>query len=129
MGGIIVGWNSAVLGQIMNVGEFSLTVKFYSKQFKFQWHYTLVYGPIERSHKYDFWKELRTNGGSPIVPAITYGDFNAILIMEDKVTGVPNLEDIQCANSFMHYHELWEPPRGIGILLRQMVKLIRFGLN
>lgn len=29
------------------------------------------------------------------------GDFNAIFVLDDKFSGVPNLEDIRCANTFM----------------------------
>lgn len=101
-GGIIVGWNSAdIIGQVMFVGEFSLTMAFFSKRFNFRWRCTSVYGPVDRSRKQAFWDELRTVSGESVVPMVICGDFNAIFALEDKVTGVPNLEDIRCANAFL----------------------------
>lgn len=94
-GGIIVGWNSVLFtGKLERVGTFSLMVEFYSKKGNFIWHCTMVYGPNARSHKVAFWEELRECAGATNVPWIVCGDFNAIFSLEDKPSGVPNLDDV-----------------------------------
>lgn len=37
----------------------------------------------------------------PVIPSIVCGDFNAILVMANKVTSVPDLKDIRNANAFI----------------------------
>lgn len=70
----------------------------------------MVYGPNGRSRKHAFWKELRDSGGATYVPWVICGGFNAIFLMEDKNTGIPNLDDIHSANLFLHDLGLQEPP-------------------
>ncbi|XP_039133793.1 uncharacterized protein LOC120270793 [Dioscorea cayenensis subsp. rotundata] len=82
---------------------------FFSKRFNFSWRCTSVYGPVDRSRKQAFWDELRAVSGESMVPMVICGDFNAIFALEDKVTGVPNLEDIRCANAFLQDYAFFEP--------------------
>lgn len=101
-GEIIVDWNSVVLtGKVLNVGEFSLMIEFCSKQLKLQWQCTSVYFVVVRSRKLAFWEELRISVGLPVGPSIVCSDFNTIFVITDKVTGVPNMEDICNVNAFM----------------------------
>lgn len=91
-GGIIIGWNSSVLsGRVLSVGEFCLTIEFSYKVAPLTWICTSVYGPVARPRKLAFWEELRACVGPPSVPSIVCGDFNAIFVLSDKVTGLPNL--------------------------------------
>lgn len=56
-GGIVLGWNSALLtGNIIRIGAFSLTVDFCSKKDNSNWRCTTVYGPNARSLKHAFGK-------------------------------------------------------------------------
>lgn len=111
VGGIIVGWNSSILdGKVLRVGDYSLTIEFFSKQFLMVWFCTMVYGLVARARKSAFWEELRADVGPPDVPSIVCGDFNAIFALEDKVSGTPNVDDICFANSFMVDRGFWEPP-------------------
>ncbi|KAH7677423.1 DNase I-like protein [Dioscorea alata] len=88
-------------GQLVQVGEFSLTVDFCSTCDLFRWSCTNVYGPIARSRKGDFWAELRNCATESSVPWVIYGDFNAIFSVGDKSFGAPNFEDIRQAGTFM----------------------------
>lgn len=110
-GGIIIGWNNGVLsGKLERVEVFSLTVEFHSEKDNFKWRCTTVYGPIVRSLKRAFWEELQECGGPMAIPWIVCGDFNAIILMEDKISGIHNLNDLRCANAFLNDLGLLEPP-------------------
>lgn len=68
-GGIVLGWNSALLiGTVGQVGEFCLSVDFVVWRDNFIWRCTTVYGPTERSRKRDFWEELSGSRGVASVP-------------------------------------------------------------
>lgn len=95
---------------LIKMGDFSLTVKFYSKTDNFKWRCTSVYGPNVRSLKRPFWEELHDFCNDPSIPWVVCGDFNVIFALEEKPSGVPNLEDIRCANAFMFDLGLLEPP-------------------
>ncbi|KAH7665893.1 Exodeoxyribonuclease III protein [Dioscorea alata] len=83
-GGIILGWNSAMLsGNIVFVGEFSVTADFCSLIDKFQWRCTTVYGPNASSRKLDFWEEIRKCENVGHAPWVICGDFNAIFDKEE----------------------------------------------
>ncbi|KAH7685642.1 DNase I-like protein [Dioscorea alata] len=109
-GGIVIGWNDTILkGDLVKVGEFSLTVDFCSSYDHTRWRCTSVYGPTVRSQKLDFWTELRTCVADPSVPWLICGDFNSIFAVGDKSSGTPNLEDIRQAGNFMNEFGLHEP--------------------
>lgn len=102
IGGIVMGWNSAIFdGTMLIRGTFCLTVEFFSKNVNLTWRCTTVYGPNARSLKHAFWEELRACVGPPSIPWIICGDFNAIFSVDDKNSGLPNLDDIRKANLFL----------------------------
>lgn len=109
-GGIILGWNDALLvGMLENVGTFIITIEFHSVRDNFTCRCTSVYGPNARSQKHAFWDELRSCGGDPMVPWVICGDSNAIFSLEDKPSETPNLEDLRNTNCFVHDLGLLDP--------------------
>lgn len=69
-----------------------------------------MYDPNVRALQKNFWEELRECCIDPEIPWVICGDFNAIFALEDKHSGVPNLDDISYANAFMFDLGLLEPP-------------------
>lgn len=49
--------------KLLKVGDFSLSVEFFSKRENFLWQCTSVYGPNARALKHAFWEELRNCTG------------------------------------------------------------------
>lgn len=92
------------------VGAFSLTVELCSKSDNLKCCFISVYGPNMRSFKMSFWEELHDCYSDSSIPWVVCGDFNAIFALEDKLSGIPNLDDIRCANAFMFNLGLLEPP-------------------
>lgn len=63
-GGMIIGWNSAILTRrVVTVGEFSLMIDFICKLDILKWRCTTVYGPTVRNLKQAFWEEIRACKG------------------------------------------------------------------
>lgn len=57
-----------------------------------------------------FWEELRECCSDSDIPWVIGGDFNAIFVMEDKLYGTPDIDDIRCANAFLFDLGLLEHP-------------------
>lgn len=110
-GGMIIGWNGAILaGKVERVGIFSITVGFQDLRNNFVWRYTTVYEPNARALKSSFWDELRGCGDEQHTSWVICGDFNAIFSTDDKHTRVHNLQEIRYANQFLLDLNLGEPP-------------------
>ncbi|XP_039129083.1 uncharacterized protein LOC120265272 [Dioscorea cayenensis subsp. rotundata] len=92
------------------LGDFGVSVDFYSKRDNFHWRCTSVHGPNARHLKTVFWEEIRGCCVPPELPWVIYGDFNAIFLVADKRGGPPNLMDIRDASSFLNDLNLFEPP-------------------
>lgn len=57
--GIIMAWDSTqVIGNLIYKGSFSITIRFTNRENNLDWACTIVYRPISRSLKIDFWNEL-----------------------------------------------------------------------
>lgn len=79
-----------------------------TREFNSSWVCTSVYGPNLRHLKKLFWDEIRACHTD--FPWVICGDFNAIFSIEDKISGVPNLGDVQCAQALLSDLNLLEPP-------------------
>lgn len=66
------------------------------------WRCTTVYRPNNRALKLAFWEELQACVFTHGLPWLICGDFKAIFDVRDKNSGMPNLEDIRRANSFLN---------------------------
>ena len=110
-GGIIIGWNGLLLKRlVVYLGTFCLTVEFLRLKDNFLWLCTSVYRLNSRSLKQSFWDEIRTCNGAISLPWVICGDFNAIFYIQDKMSGIPNLEDIHSAHVLIGDLNLIEPP-------------------
>lgn len=105
-GGMII--SSLLSGKVTHVGTFCLSAEFSNKLDHSVWVCTTVYRPNSRHLKHVFWDEIRRC--QLHLPWVICGDFNAIFILEDKNSGVPNLADISYAQTLVSDLNLVEPP-------------------
>ena len=87
-GGILLFWDKRRLSLVESEsGSFSLSCVFRMVEDDFQWMFTRVYGPIERSSKEFFWEELGLIRGIWNGPWCLGGDFNEILFPIERSRG------------------------------------------
>ena len=87
-GGILVFWDKRKL-EVMEVelGHFYVTCIFKSTEDGFQWAFTGVYGPVERSKSELLWEELGSVKGLWEGPWCIGGDFNMVLSPNERNRG------------------------------------------
>lgn len=96
--GMIVGWNNSLVeGTITHQGIFCLSIEFRNRSNNVLWVYTSVYGPNARHLKKDLRNKLRNCRPELGVPWVICDDFNSIFTHLDKLSGIPNHEDIRLA--------------------------------
>ena len=84
-GGILVFWDKRKL-EVMEVelGHFFVTCIFKNTEDGFQWAFTGVYGPVERSKTELLWEELGSVKGLWEGPWCIGGDFNMVLSPNER---------------------------------------------
>lgn len=88
-GGILFGCASALIS-IINcyTQQYTLTMILQDKTSLEKWMYTIVYAPIDRNLKEEFWSELKIARDYTSLPWLVSGDFNAIRYRTEK-SGLP----------------------------------------
>ena len=88
MGGILLLWDKRRISMVDSVvGSFSVSCLFRMAEDRYQWVFSGVYGPIERSLKESFWEELGLISGQWEEPWCVGGDFNKILSLNKRSRG------------------------------------------
>ena len=88
-GGILVMWNTNTFQLISSsCGEFSITCILQMRDDNFSWTFTGIYGPQARGDKLQMLDELRRVRDGWGGPWCLGGDFNEILYVNERNTGV-----------------------------------------
>ena len=84
-GPILHFWDKRKLDLVeVETGLFSITCWFKNVEDGFQWAFTGVYGPVERSNREMFWEELGSLKGLWEGPWCIGGDFNMVLSPNER---------------------------------------------
>ena len=87
-GGILLFWDKRRISMVDSmVGSFSISCLFRMAEDGFQWAFSRVYGPIEKSLREPFWEELNLIKGLWEEPWCVGGDFNVILSPNERSKG------------------------------------------
>ena len=87
-GVILLIWDKRRISLVDSmVGNFSVSCLFKMEEDGFQWVFSRVYGPIEKSLREHFWEELGSIKGLWDEPWCVGGDFNEILTPDERSRG------------------------------------------
>ena len=87
-GGILLIWDKRRISLVDSlVGNFSVSCLFRMEEDEFQWVFSGVYGPVEKSLRELFWEELGSIKGLWDEPWCVGGDFNEILSPDERSKG------------------------------------------
>ncbi|XP_039141337.1 uncharacterized protein LOC120278673 [Dioscorea cayenensis subsp. rotundata] len=98
------------MGTLIHKGTFSITLEFTNTSLNIKWACTSVYGPNDRTLKFEFWNELRTVRNLHELSWLICGDFNTSFTFNDKNNGIPNPREIANAQQFLGDLNLIDPP-------------------
>ena len=87
-GGILLIWDKRRISFVDSlVGNFLVSCFFRMEEDGFQWVFSWVYGPVEKSLRELFWEELGSIKGLWNEPWCVGGDFNEILSPDERFKG------------------------------------------
>ena len=87
-GGILLLWDKRKIITMDSVGgSFSISCLFKMAEDGYQWVFSGVYGPVERSLRESFWEELGLISDLWKEPSCVGGDFNEILYPNERTRG------------------------------------------
>ena len=95
---------------MVHLGIFYLIAEFLSLKNNFLWLCSCMYRPNSHSLKQSFWDEIRTSNFIIPLPWVICRDFNTVYSLQDKMSDLPNVEDIHSANDLVDDLNLSEPP-------------------
>nr|XP_009770786.1 PREDICTED: uncharacterized protein LOC104221413 [Nicotiana sylvestris] len=110
-GGILVLWDSrSWKGEVINVGSYSITVKFDAQAYNFSWHLIGVYAPHCRPERRNVWWEVAASRRSFDGPWVVCGDFNVTRFMEERRDISIISRAMTEFSNFIENLELLDPP-------------------
>ena len=87
-GGILLLWDKRRISMVdLVAGSFSVLCLFRMAENGYQWVFSGVYGPVEKSIRESFWEELGSIRGLWEEPWCISGDFNEILCPNERSKG------------------------------------------
>ena len=87
-GGILLLWDNSRISMVDSVvGSFSVSCLFRMTKDGYQWAFSGVYGPVEKSLRESFWEELGSIKGLWEDPWCVSSDFNEILSPNERSKG------------------------------------------
>uniref|UniRef100_A0A8R7VHU8 Endonuclease/exonuclease/phosphatase domain-containing protein n=1 Tax=Triticum urartu TaxID=4572 RepID=A0A8R7VHU8_TRIUA len=106
-GGVLVAWDpAAVMGQVVALHKFHVTVRMSSTTTNTSFLLTTVYAPCLNSERPSFFDVVSSVVGSPDLPWVVLGDFNMYRYAHEKSRGQINWNLMECFNAWIRGHGL-----------------------